>query len=73
MRNLLAWCFVIALTATTNLQTEFVDLQERVGEYKEVQTSRELSVQEQSDLNELMTELSALQNEMTLSAAQNSN
>jgi hypothetical protein len=73
MRNLLAWCFVIALTATTNLQMDFVDLQERVGEYKEVQTSRELSVQEQSDLNELMTELSALQNEMTLSAAQNSN
>jgi hypothetical protein len=73
MRNLLAWCFVIALTATTNLQMDFVDLQERVGEYKEVQTSRELSVQEQSDLNELMTELNALQNEMNLSAAQNNN
>ncbi len=66
MRNLLAWCFVIALTATTNLQMDFVDLQERVGEYKEAQTSRELSAQEQSDLNELMIELDALRNEMTL-------
>ena len=66
MRNLLAWCFVIALTATTNLQMDFVDLQERVGEYKAAQTSRELSVQEQSDLHELMTELDALRKEMTV-------
>ena len=66
MRNLLAWCFVIALTATTNLQMDFVDLQERVGEYKEVQATRELSAQEQSDLNELSMELEALSKEMTV-------
>ena len=66
MKNLLAWSFVIALTATTNLQMDFVDLQERVGEYKEAQATRELSTQEQSDLNELLLESEALSKELTV-------
>ena len=66
MKNLLAWSFVIALTATTNLQMDFVDLQERVGEYKEVQATRELSTQEQNDLNELLVEFDALRKKMTV-------
>ena len=66
MKNLLAWSFVIALTATTNLQMDFVDLQERVGEYKEVQASRELSAQEQSDLQELLAEFDLMRKKMTV-------
>ncbi len=66
MKNLLAWSFIIALTATTNLQMDLVDLQERVGEYKEAQATRELSTQEQSDLKELSVELDALRKEMTV-------
>ena len=66
MKNFIAWCFVIAITATTSLQMDFADLQERVGEYKEAQSVRPLSAQEQSDLKELLTELDTVRKELAV-------
>ncbi|MBU0482402.1 MAG: hypothetical protein KKG47_15015 [Proteobacteria bacterium] len=64
MKKLLAWCFVITITVSANLQAEVADLQERVGEYKSVQATRQLSSQEITDLNELVSELKNLQAEL---------
>ena len=70
MKKLLAWCFVIAITATTNLQMNIADLDERIGEYKAVQASRKLSIQEQSDLKELMIERDELRKQLSLLSTQ---